>query len=320
MSIFLTSANEVRAQFAAQDVCAVTTNGRLHAVTYSTERILSVSGHSHGVTSEVLALARVADDIKTDNETYRQNSAQSLAALQETLVQYRQDVAAIKQQIREGRLKYIALEYGPKIMTYMQENARLFLPYLRRNLKLRGLKEASWMDDAHLIFAGPALYLRNVEPELMKEIKLVAVEDDELMQNSLDEIKKGEEHLGQLKRRTDVTGVSLKEAASLWEEIIENYDIRRYDISAPAIAVLKSKFPAASASDFDGALKAAMAAADVLRERDTRASKKFLAETGSGILLIGSSHLRAMSKIIQDDCLKQKKATAQESRGRPTSR
>lgn len=73
-------------------------------------------------------------------------------------------------------------------MALMKRSSEVFLPMSRENSRNRGLKEAAWLDDAFLIFVGPAQYLAQTAPGSMKSIRIFAVEDDALMQKSLNAI------------------------------------------------------------------------------------------------------------------------------------
>lgn len=289
----------------AQD-CEMEQVGRLRAVAFPSGEKISLVGHSHGLTAEVMDLARLADDQKNSNDVYLLNGAQSLASLKGTLKQYREDVDAIRQLIRQGDLNYIALEYGDQIMRLMTEYARVFLPMTRENLKARGLTEGQFVDDAFLVFAGPALYLKHKESELMKNIRIVGIEDDDLMQRSLDAQSEGGTRLQSFLSKGNISEQTKNAVSNLWARAILEYDLHQFLVDEWIFNELKSQV---SASLFEGAknpIISALAAAELLRKRDAQSSQKILKLEGSGVLLIGSAHSRSLSNIFRNTCLSQK--------------
>lgn len=284
-------------------VCEIQEAGHLRTVNYPSGKALSVEGHSHGITAEVMSLARLADDSKNNNEIYLLNAIQTVAALKETLEQYRENVATIKSLIEAGKLNFIALEYGDQIMEVMTKYSQIFLPMTRENLGTRGLKESQMIDDAFLIFAGPALYLMQKEPELMKNIKVVAVEDDELMQQSLDMESDGGSRLRLFAKKPGVTKEIGSVVNNLWARVILEYDLHRYLEDDWVFDELKSKVPVSLVEAAKAPIISALAAAQLLRRRDSKSSQKVLVQEGSGILLIGAAHARSMSNIFRNACL-----------------
>lgn len=288
-------------------ICEIREVGRLRSVAFPSGKKVALAGHAHGLTEEVMNLARLADDTKNSNEVYLLNAAQTLVSLKGTLEQYQEDVTAIKELIRSNDLNFIALEYGDQIMRLMTEYARVFLPMTRENLKTRGLKEAQFIDDAFLVFAGPALYLTHKEPELMKNVKVIAVEDDELMQRSLDMQSDGGARLQNFFANADVTDQIKTSVSQLWARTILEYDLHRFLEDDWVFGELKSKVPASLVEAAKDPIISALAAAELLRKRDAQSSKKILEQEGSGILLIGSAHSRSMSNILRNACLGQSK-------------
>lgn len=283
--------------------CEIMDSGFFQSITYPSGKTLSVIGHTHGITADVMNLARLADDSKNSNEVYLMDAIQTVASLKNTLKQYREEVAVLKSLIQTGSLNFIALEYGDQTMQLMAKNSQMFLPMTQENLKVRGLTESQLIDDAFLIFAGPTLYLTQKEPELMKNVKVLAIEDDELMQRSLDMQSDAEARFNSFSKKPGVTDQIKATVSGMLTRAILEYDLHHFLQDDWIFDQLKSKI---STSLFEAAqdpIVSALVVANLLRQRDIKSSPKILAQDGTGILLIGSAHFRSMANIFKNDCL-----------------
>ena len=111
-----------------------------------------------------------------------------MAELQTTLNEFRDDSKFLSQQVDSGKISFIALEYGPEIMKLMSQYSAKFRPMALGNFSRRGIDDPQLRDDAFLVFAGPAHYLLHTQPGKMKTIELSPIEDDQLMQKSLNDL------------------------------------------------------------------------------------------------------------------------------------
>ncbi len=142
----------------------------------------------------------------------------------------------------------------------------------RENLKARDLKEAQFIDDAFLVFAGPTLYLTQKEQQLMKNIKIVLAEDDDLMERSLDAQSDGASRLQSFFAKADVTEDTINFVSKLWVRVILEYDLHRYLEDDWVFNELKSKVPGALFDAAKDPILSALAAAELLRKRDAQDS------------------------------------------------
>ncbi len=292
-------------------VCAVTKAGRLQSVTFTSGKKITVIGHEHGQTSEVMNLESLAGDTKNSNAVYLTNASRSLIALHTTLQHYREDVAAIKELVRSGDLNYVAVEWGDEIAEIMKSRSRWFLPMARENLKARGfpagLPAETLLDDAFLIYATPALYLTHKEPEVLKNVKIVSVENENLMERSLKAIAERDARLQSFFAKTNVTDEIKGSVKQLSSRAIMEYDLHRFLEDDWVFDLLKSEVPLSLVESAKDVIRPALEAAELLRQRDALASQKILTQRGSGVLLIGSAHSRSMAEILRKTCLSEVK-------------
>lgn len=283
--------------------CEVARDDNKATISFSADRKFTIVGQSHGITIEVMSLARIADDTSTPNDQFIQNAKAMLANFDVTLNQYKESVRYLRQAINEGDIDYIALEYGDQIMEMMTYQSKLFLPMAKENFKNRGLEDNQIIDDAYLVFAGPAHYLVNTSPDLMKSVRIVGVEDDSLMQESLDMMTDGEARLDNFFSKIPGKKAVRDYVEAAYVRTIMEYDQHENFKDDWLFQPLSENVPQDLIQAAKDPLYSALVAANLLRKRDAKSSKKLLQQNGSGVLFIGSAHLNSLSKILQNECL-----------------
>lgn len=88
------------------EMCEVREQGVTQAADFPANKSVSIFGHTHGVTAEVMALARLADDTESSNEAYLLGAVLNLKYFEETLRQYRAEVEILRKNILNGRIQF----------------------------------------------------------------------------------------------------------------------------------------------------------------------------------------------------------------------
>ncbi len=288
---------------ALAEICATEKSDNRGSVKFrDSGRTLTVIGHEHGITLEVMSMGRLADDVSSTNEEYLVKALMRLKSFEETLKQYRAEVAELRALIQAKKIDFIALEYGDEIMQAMTMQTRIYLPMTRANLENRGLKPSSIVDDSFLIFAGPAQYLQQTDPELMKNVRIVGVEDDDLMQKGLDLMTDAEDRLQTLAAAVGKNSDIYKFTERAYGRAVLEYDLHKFLEDEWITREVDQKVPASLRSKVMDPIISGFAAAEILRKRDAQSSAKLLAQEGSGVLIIGSAHVRSLTNLIQSAC------------------
>lgn len=269
------------------------------AIQFKNGQQILIIGHNHGITENVMKLGRLATDTTSANDVLLAESKKRIKDLDLTLKFYREEVDFLTKQISAGRIQFIALEYGPEIMQMMTREAGAFLPMTKANLANRKMAETKLVDDSYLVFAGPTLYLVNTRPALMKNIRLAPIEDDFLMQRSLDYLSHTASSITAFTNKyPHLENVIL----DLFTVIQSNYDLHQYQQDEWLDRLIQKAIPQPFANEAKVALEPALEAAELFRQRDQQSSFKLLAQPGSGVLLIGSSHVRSLANLFSADC------------------
>lgn len=274
-------------------------------------REVAVYGHAHGMTEEVLDLRRLAEDKLSSNEQYLENAKNKLKSLSATLTDYRIEVAHLHALAKASKLNFIGLEYGPKIMNSIDQFSKDFMPMARANFKMRGISNEALLDDTFLVLVGPAHYLTQTEPKLMKDVSLAGVEDEDLMQRSLNSQLEGRQKLYEY--FLVVLNVGEREelrqiVKNAYHKAVREYDRHRFLEDDWIMAEIENKVPDFLLPKAKAVLNSALATAELLRQRDKLSFPKLMSLNGSGVLLIGFMHQRSISTMLELACLMEKPA------------
>jgi hypothetical protein len=287
-------------------LCEVQSKNRFHLMVFPAGRTLSVIGHIHGLTSDVLNLGDLATDTTSSNEVYLQKAQQLLQPLKTTLQNFREDLQVLKKLLTKKQLQFIALEYSEEIKTLILTNAIQFSKLAKKNLQDRKLAEQALIDDAFLIYAGPTFYLLIKEPALLKSanVKIIAVEDGPLMQKSLEQYAQAEGHLVEFFSNKKTTPSLKQFMLDVNHQLIFNYQDIDESIEKQILKLVSEQIldPQLQASAL-AATRTLIETAQVMRQRDGISTSKIVASPGSGLLLIGKAHTNSILRNFYQQCL-----------------
>lgn len=287
-------------------LCEVQSKNRFHQMPFPSGKSLSVIGHIHGLTSDVLNLSVLATDSTSSNEVYLQKAELLLKPLKTTLQNFREDLQVLKKLLVKKQVNFIALEYSEEIKNLMLTNAIQFLNLTKKNLADRGIKKPSLLDDAFLIFAGPTYYLLIKEVALFRkpDVKIIAAEDGPLMQKSLDLYAQAESHLYDFFSSKKTTQPMKDLMLEIKHQLIFNYQDVDESTEKQILNLIPSQITdhqlQTSALAATGIL---IETAQVMRQRDGISTSKILSAEGSGILLIGKAHINSILRLFYQHCL-----------------
>lgn len=160
--------------------------GRSFSMVMRDGREITVIGQNHGDSRQVVQLARIAEDTTTPNDTFLKKSESDVRSLQDTLTGFREEAAFLRNRAQAGKLDFVALEWGPVLASLMSERLPVVLEISKQNFANRGLKSSRIRDDAFLVLAAPAKYLELTEPTILCGTKIIGIENDERMSESVE--------------------------------------------------------------------------------------------------------------------------------------
>lgn len=276
-------------------------------------RQITIVGHRHGETKKVLALSQLATDHESSNPELLAAVRRSLSDLgvRLALQDFREEVPFIRSEILAKRIDFIAVENGKELFDLLDRESKFFKPMALSNLGRRGLAAPRLVDDAFLVYSGPTRYLRKIDPDLMKTVTVLPIEDDALMEQSLDSLG-----------RVEVTHDKISNALAkdhpfreVLDKIYSNsfgkpvrnepgnyYKILRQASEQEIRDYLLSASPQSVREDiavYVSELRKAMMELDL---RDTKKVENLMKAKGSGVYFVGTAHLKSLAVKLAEAC------------------
>ena len=269
--------------------------GRSFSIRLRDGREISVVGQNHGDTRIVMDLARLGDDTTSANSKYLAQANGTLAKLSGTLRGFREETEFLRRRSAAGKIDFVALEWGPTIMSLMSSMSKQFVRMARENLAKRQIVNEKLLDDATLVLLGPALYV--------KSSKIVPVEDDEKMSESLDAVDAAGAAYDELMAKFPKSDARFESWEASFMNTIMNSAI--VDTQSAETFVMRNGpgAPTTLRSEAEDYLRKIFTAAQLARSRDRHSVAKLLRQSGSGVLLIGASHVNSVADLLHAHCL-----------------
>lgn len=295
---------------AANEICRIEPVGgqlgeRANRVLFPDGRRITVIGHAHGETKDILKLEGLFADTTSSNEDFLAVRKKDLQEVDLTLKHFRAEVDFLLSEVHAKAVNFVALEAGNKVLEYFSDGTTRLFVFGQKNLEKRKLNEPQVFRDSILAYGGPGRYVKLFYPETRDKYEIVGVEDDEVMQASLDAIDEAASQLGILYQRLPAGHPFRVTASNMVDNAKYNYQavlkfsedavIREFlDISPPEARIQMPKF-----------IRTLYKLARLMRERDEKTRIKLLNQKGSGIYFVGFAHLQSQSELLRDACLRQ---------------
>lgn len=306
MVVFLLSGFPV---FAEAPICGISrvtsgpVSGRAGTVAFPDGRKFTVVGHAHGVTKSILDLQMLVNDVESSNDRFLNELKRRLQVVSETVEHFKADRQYLLSRLEANDVQFVALEAGEAMLKTTNERTGIMWGGGKENLDRRKLNQNAILHETILAYGGAGRYVKIMHPEYREAYKLVGVENDNLMQESLDSVDEAADQLNILYDR-------LPRNHPFRETLFGLLASGRYHemLGYPEghiIAELRQMAPPEVRVQIPGFVRALLKKARLLRERDRQTTPKLLANKGSTIYFVGFAHLDSQLQLLEEACRRQ---------------